>query len=457
MFTDYDDFTVSPFATVYEHGWQSWSPATVYPAAATSWRPVRQPAQIMNYRPETPAPRTGFQGEGLLVVDPADGSPVRLYAAADGMETVPSIRASLTAGRMRIRADGPIETCYGRTVRGALADWADRFAARAGVVDIRPAPTMWCSWYHYFTQVTAADITENLAAIGRHDLPVDVVQIDDGWQSEIGDWLTYSDRFPSFPELIRQIRDAGRRAGIWLAPFLVTSRSQTFEEHPDWLLRQPDGTLVDAGHNWNTQLYALDTTHPGARAYLTDSFERLRELDIDFYKVDFVYAGALEGVRHDGSSPLAAYRSGISLIRAAIGPQAYLLGCGAPILPSVGLVDAMRVSPDTALHYLPTNGDDVAMPSQQGATLSTVGRAFQHGRFWVNDSDCLIARPDMQRRHEWASIVEQYSGLRTSSDRIASLDAWGLETTRRILSTAMPPTPFVGVPDIFPTAPNGGW
>jgi alpha-galactosidase len=442
MFTDYDDFTVTPSATVYEHGWQSWSPTTVYPATATSWRPARQPIQIMNYRPETPAPATGFQGEGLLVVDPADGSPVRLYAAADGVETVPSIRATLTGGRMHIRANGPIETWYDPSTQQALTAWADRFAARAGIAGIRPAPTMWCSWYHYFTAVTAADIAENLTAIDRQDLPVDVVQIDDGWQRQVGDWLTYSDKFSSFPGLIRQIRDAGRRAGIWLAPFLVTTQSQTFEEHPDWLLRQPDGTLVDAGQNWDAQLYALDITHPEARAYLTESFERLRELDIDFYKIDFVYAGALDGARHDGSSPLAAYRSGISLIRDAIGPEAYLLGSGAPILPSVGLVDAMRVAPDTALHYLPANGDDVAMPSQQGATLSTVGRAFQHGRFWINDADCLVARPEMERRHEWASIVERYSGLRTSSDRIDSLDAWGLETTRRILSTAVPPTPF---------------
>jgi alpha-galactosidase len=441
-FQDYDDIVVSPNATVFEHGWQSWSPTTTYPATARSWRPVRPPTKIMSYRPGVPAPETGFQGEGLLGVDPGDGGPVRLYATVDGVETVPSIRAEASDGRVLVRANGAIETWSGDSLAAVLAAWAAEFARRVGVEQIRPAPTAWCSWYHYFTAVTADDIVENLDAIGAHGLPVDVVQIDDGWQTEIGDWLTYSEKFPSFPGLISQIRAAGRRAGIWVAPFLVAARSETAKSHPDWLIRDADGEPVDAGYNWDSQLFGLDATHPGVRGYLTESFSRLRALDVDYFKIDFIYAGALDGVRHDGSAPLSAYRSGVSLIRDAIGPDAYLLGCGAPILPSVGLVDAMRVSPDVAPHYEPRDGDDVSQPSQHGAMLSTVGRAFQHGRFWVNDPDCLIARPDVERREEWAPIVERYGGLRASSDRIAALDEWGMETTRRVLSEVPPPAPF---------------
>ncbi len=441
-FADYDDVVVSPSATVFEHGWQSWSPTTTYPATGTSWRPVRPPTQVMSYRPGLPGPEVGFQGEGLLGVDPGDGGPVRLYVTVDGVDEVPSIRAELSDGRMFVRANGPIETWSGDSFSTVLAAWATEFARRAGVGPIPPAPTVWCSWYHYFTAVTEADIVENLDAIGAQDLPVDVVQIDDGWQTDIGDWLTYSDKVPSFPGLIRRIREGGRRAGIWVAPFLVAARSETATKHPEWLIQDTSGRPVDAGWNWDTPLYGLDATHPGVRAYLTEVFAGLRALDIDYFKIDFIYAGALDGVRHDGSSPLAAYRSGVSLIREAIGSSSYLLGCGAPILPTVGLVDAMRVSADVAPTYDAANGDDASQPSQLGATLSTVGRAFQHGRFWVNDPDCLIARPEIERREEWAAVVERYGGLRASSDRIASLDAWGLETTRRVLSEVPPPTPF---------------
>jgi hypothetical protein len=48
-------------ATVYEHGWQSWSPATTYPADGTSWRPVRELTKIMGYRAGRPGPERGLR------------------------------------------------------------------------------------------------------------------------------------------------------------------------------------------------------------------------------------------------------------------------------------------------------------------------------------------------------------------------------------------------------------
>src|SRR5207248_7158877 len=130
----------------------------------------------------------------------------------------------------------------------------------------------------------------------------------------------------------------------------------------------------------------------------------------------------------------------VALIRAATG-DAYLLGCGAPILATVGLVDAMRISPDTGPRYEPRDGD-LSQPSSRAATLTGVGRAFMQGRFWVNDPDCLIVRPAVERRDAWAEHVARFGGLRASSDRLADLDDWGLEQTRRLLSDS-PTAPFV--------------
>jgi len=426
-------------AQVYEHGWQSWSPASSYPVTATSPRPATADRRAMSYRAETPAPETGFQGEGLLAVD--TGDTVHVFAATDP-ESMPSIRASYVDGRLVVTADGTVSASQlAGPLPAALGAWGSSYASEVGVGLLRPAPTVWCSWYHYFTKVTEADIVENLAAIDSTGLPVDVVQIDDGWESEIGDWLTLSDRFASLSALVDRIRSAGRRAGIWVAPFLVGERSDLAGGHPGWLIAGPDGLPVSAGHNWNQDVYGLDVTHPEAVAYLREVFGWLRSIGIDYFKTDFVYAGALAGSRHTGVEPLRAYRDGVALIREVIGPDAYLLGCGAPILPSVGLVDAMRVSPDIALEYEPRDGDP-SQPSQRGAALSTVGRAWQHGRFWVNDPDCIVARPAVERREEWAAVVERYGGLRASSDRIADLDDWGLSTTRRLLETVPPPTPF---------------
>jgi alpha-galactosidase len=48
----------------------------------------------------------------------------------------------------------------------------------------------------------------------------------------------------------------------------------------------------------------------------------------------------------------------------------------------------------------------------------------------------------VERREDWAQVVENYGGLRTSSDRLRGLDDWGLETTRRLIRPGGI-TPFV--------------
>jgi alpha-galactosidase len=428
-----DRIRVAPeSAAIYEHGWQSWSPSASYPLHARPLRPSTENSRVMNWRPDTRPPADAFWGEGLLALDPGDGSGTVVFSAAAGADPVPSIRADVGAGEVALSADGPVLRTVdtgANSIEEALGRWAEGYAAAAGVSLRAQSPTVWCSWYHYFRDVTEDDIFENLTAMDDLGLSVDVVQIDDGYQAEIGDWLTESSRFASLEAAVARIRGTGRRAGLWLAPFLVSPRSRIYQEHPEWLLGG-----ARAGFNWKAEQAVLDVTHPGAEEYLRTVFGTLRRMGIDYFKLDFLYAGALAGHRADDTAtPLAAYRRGIELIRAAIGPDSYLLGCGAPILPSVGLVDAMRVSPDTAPQYEPDGGGDLSMPSQRAAALTGRARAWQHGRFWANDADCLIVRPQVQRRDAWAVHVDRYGGLRSSSDRLRDLDDWGLSVTRRLL------------------------
>lgn len=439
-------------ARLYEHGWQSWTPTATYRLDERPARALDPVWFVVNYRGPDHFPPAGFHADGLLAADPGTGEPARVWAAADPTVAVATIRAELHSGRLLVSADGPVlETVHPGGLDAALASWAGDYGQLLGVGPIRPAPTIWCSWYHYFTGVTEPDVLENLAGIDSLDLPVDVVQIDDGYEAEIGDWLTLADRFTSLADLVARIRDAGRRAGIWVAPYLVGARSQLARDHPDWLVATADSggsaarTPLAAGRNWNQDLYALDPTHPGAASWLAEVFGTLTGMGIDFFKLDFIYAGALPGRRHADLPGVAAYRSGLALIREAIGPDAYLLGCGAPILPSIGLVDAMRVSPDIATCYEPPGGD-MSAPAQRSAVANGAARAYQHGRWWVNDPDCVIARPAVERRAEWAAHVQRYGGLRGSSDRLSELDRWGVETTRRLLTEVPPPTPFPADP-----------
>ncbi|MGX1544917.1 glycoside hydrolase family 36 protein [Streptomyces adustus] len=432
-FTPVASLRVDPrTARVHEEGWQSWSPSGTYALDSAPYRPANDNWATVCYRPGRSVPAGAFQGEGLLALDPGDGSPARLWAAPDPTRQVPSVRLTVRDGAtVEIAADGPVQECSAADIPTVLARWADALALPLP----RPAPRVWCSWYEYFTAVTEDDIHENLRAMDTLGLPVDVVQIDDGHQSALGDWLTLSGRFRSRAGIADAIRARGRRAGIWTAPFLVAPHSELAATSPDWLVRDADGAPARAGRNWDHDLYVLDTTHPGAAAYLSDVYATLRAEGYDYFKADFLYAGALDGVRHTDTDALSAYRAGVALIREAIGADAYLLGCGAPMLPSIGLFDAMRVSPDTAPHRRP-EADDYSQPGQDPAEFTGAGRQWQHRRLWTNDPDCLMARPAVETRERWAAHVEATGGLVASSDRLLSLDHWGTETTRRLLAEA---------------------
>ena len=421
-----DEVPVDPSSgRVYAEGWQSWSPATWYAVSATGRRPGEDWQHVMRFRPGTPVAEEGIQAEGLLVVDPGEGAgPARLYAAADPAE-VPSLRATLVGGEVRVSVSGPVVVhTHEQGAEAALAAYGDRLA-----VPVRPPPTVWCSWYRYFEEVTAADVLENVAGIKRHGLPVDVVQVDDGWSAGLGEGLVPSPRFGSLPELVDRVRGAGHRAGIWLSPFLVGEETTLARTHPDWL-------VGPAGHNWGQPLVGLDVTHPGVRDCLRERLEWLVSLGIDYLKLDFLYAGAVPGPRHDGSDPVAAYRSGLALVREVVGPDVTLVGCGAPLLPSIGLVDAMRVSPDT-FH----EGGEDGSTGLRGL-MPLAARAWQQGRLWVNDPDCVVARPTYSQREVWAAEATRLGGLASFSDRVDELDDWGLSAVRRLLEAGGRAEPF---------------
>jgi alpha-galactosidase len=417
---------------IYTEGWQSWSPTGWWtPGRPWPAPPAQEVEAAMRRRPGRPVPADVLRGEGLVVVAPGDGAPVRVYGATDPEGEVPSLDVRVEAGSVTVEADGPVAVAEAPDVATALARFADGWASAAGLAAVRrPAPRVWCSWYQYFEEVTAADVAENVRALDAHGLPVDVVQLDDGWLRSTGERLAPRPEFGPVEDLVAEIHGSGREAGVWLAPFVVGAGSTVAREHPEWL-------VGDAGFNWGDRLVGLDLTHPGVRGFLAEAAQRVRDLGVRYVKADFLYAGAVPGDRHDpGVSGTEAYRSGLRLLRELLGPDVYLVACGAPILPSVGLVDAMRVSPDT-FHE---GAEDGSAGLRGRAPLEA--RAWQHGRLWTNDPDCAVLRPQFALREEWDRVVTRFGGLRSFSDRVAGLDDWGLDAARRLLTDAPPAGPF---------------
>jgi alpha-galactosidase len=424
-----DEVPVDPTtARVYAEGWQSWSPTTWYAATALGRVPLKAWEHQMRFRPGTFVTTAGMQGEGLLVIDPGTGTPARCYGTTDPV-AVPTIRTTLSGDRLLVRATGPVDLTEHPDGESALVAHGDALAA--SVPELLTPPTVWCSWYRYFEEVTADDVLEAVHDLEAHDLAVDVVQVDDGWSLGLGEGLAPSQRFGSLARVVDAVRTSGRRAGVWLAPFVVGASTTLAREHPDWL-------TGPAGRNWGQRLVGLDLTHPGVQELLVDALRRLLDLGVDYLKLDFLYAGAVPGLRREDLDGVAAYRAALALMREVVGPDVYLVGCGAPILPSVGLVDAMRVSPDT-FH----EGGEDGSTGLRGL-MPLAARAWQQGRLWVNDPDCVVVRPSYSQRERWAHAAGRLGGLRSFSDRVGELDAWGLATVRDLMAAGGRTEPFGG-------------
>jgi alpha-galactosidase len=107
--------------------------------------------------------------------------------------------------------------------------------------------------------------------------------------------------------------------------------------------------------------------------------KKVRGWGYDYVKLDFLYAGALPGKRHVNLTREEAYRNGLKVLRKALG-EAYFLTCGAPILPSIGLCDGLRVGPDVAETYTSHRDDDLLMnfaaPGVRNALRTTLNRLW---------------------------------------------------------------------------------
>jgi melibiase-like protein/beta-galactosidase-like protein len=310
-------------------------------------------------------------------------------------------------------------------------------------------PAGWCSWYELYGKVTEDDVVANLelcaATFNRRDFRL--IQLDDGYQKATGDWDTNA-KFPHGHRwLTDRIHAKGYQAGLWIAPFAVTDRSGIPAAHPGWLLQQEEGKgpiVWDTREDWGGRVYSIDGAHPEVRQWLHDLARRVvSEWGYDYLKIDFLHWAAA-GVAHAGGLTHAeAYRRGLEAIRDGLGPEAFLLGCGAPLQHAVGCVNGMRIGTDV----------DASWGGLEGPARAAAMRGFYHRAAWLNDPDCLVVRPplSLEEARAWTSVVAVSGGLALFSDNLPKLPAERLDLLRRTLPVA----PAVGrAVDVFTAAPE---
>lgn len=452
--------------SVYRNGFQSWSGTGSFRRGDRDREPPIEILSMTAVNAAHPAPRRrgAYRSELVTAISSGVEGPALCLGFLDETRTFGGF--DITCGRSLVGAcdlDGvrlepgagiesaPLVVAAGRDGVRLLEAWADRFGEAMGARVPQRAPAGWCSWYYYFTKVSESAVVDNLEALVQRkaDVPCDYVMVDDGHQRDIGDWLDTNAKFPSgMAALAGRIRDAGFDAGIWTAPFLAGSRSRLFREHPNWFVRTDRGKprvgIVNPAWGTPGTCYALDTTHPDALAWLESTAATLvHEWGYHVLKLDFLYAAALPGRRHDLDATRAeSLRRGLEAVRRGAGDDAFLLGCGCPLGPAVGVVDAMRIGADVAPYW--TNaamrsrwgGGDRHGPATKNGVRNTLTRAFMHRRLWLNDPDCLMVRTDRTRLTEaevrtLAGVFGITDGMLVLSDRVDTIPADRLRLLRR--------------------------
>ncbi len=253
------------------------------------------------------------------------------------------------------------------------------------------------SWYNYFQNINEEIILRDLNGLDPAKEDVSIFQIDDGYETFVGDWLDPNpSRFPNGMGYIAdKIHEKGYKAGIWLAPFSCQKVSRTAKEHPDWLVKDENGKPLQGVLAWGGA-YILDIYNEGARNYLKEVFDTVLNVwGYDMVKLDFLYSQCI--YPRNGKCRGEIMRDAMLFLRELVGDK-LLLGCGVPMSACFGLVDACRISCDVDLTYKGKiyNFLEVSpeILSAQSAINNSIFRRHLNGRVFMNDPDVFFLRND---------------------------------------------------------------
>ena len=281
------------------------------------------------------------------------------------------------------------------------------------------------SWYNYYQNINEEIILRDLQSL---DNRFDVFQIDDGYETYVGDWLDVDEKkFPhGLKPIIDRIHEKGYKAGLWLAPFVAETNSKLFKEHQDWIRKDKKGKPVKAGGNWSG-FYSLDLDNKEVVIYIKKCLGHYMDMGVDFFKIDFLYGAALP--EYEGKTRCQVQDEAYQLLRETLKDRT-ILGCGANIINSFGHFDYLRVGPDVSLVF-----DDVFFMrlfhreriSTKVTLQNTIYRSFMNNHLFGNDPDVFLLRDEniqlSAKQREALSILNALFGsVLFTSDDIAKYD-----------------------------------
>ncbi|KIA84848.1 alpha-galactosidase [Flavobacterium sp. AED] len=170
-----------------------------------------------------------------------------------------------------------------------LHDWARKYRLLDGQGERLTLLNNWEATYFDFDENKLKGLFKD-----AKDLGVDMFLLDDGWfgnkyprnndDAGLGDWQENKKKLPSgLGYLVKEAKKEGVKFGIWIEPEMVNPKSELYEKHLDWVIRQPQRPEI----YYRNQL-VLDLSNPEVQDFVFGIVDNLfvKNPELAFIKWD---------------------------------------------------------------------------------------------------------------------------------------------------------------------------
>jgi alpha-galactosidase len=170
-----------------------------------------------------------------------------------------------------------------------LQNWARNYKLLDGKGTRLTLLNNWEATYFDFNESKLSELLKDTKKLG-----VDLFLLDDGWfgnkyprnddHAGLGDWQENKNKLPNgISSLVKEAGSNGVKFGIWIEPEMVNPKSELYEKHPDWVIRQPKREET----YFRNQL-VLDLSNPNVQDFVYGVVDKLfaQNPDLAYIKWD---------------------------------------------------------------------------------------------------------------------------------------------------------------------------
>ncbi|TJZ59974.1 alpha-galactosidase [Sphingobacterium olei] len=158
----------------------------------------------------------------------------------------------------------------------SMHNWARKYKLLDGQGERLTLLNNWEATYFDFNEQKLKELLKDTKKLG-----VDLFLLDDGWfankyarnddHTGLGDWQVNKTKLPNgIASLVKEASNNGVKFGIWVEPEMVSPKSELYEKHPDWVIKQPKREE----HYFRNQL-VLDLSNPAVQNFVFDVLDDL--------------------------------------------------------------------------------------------------------------------------------------------------------------------------------------